>query len=367
MTNSTEVSNIIRQHSRSFSTAALFLPRQVRGNVTKLYAWCRCCDDAVDAADSPESARTQWQVLREDVDRVFCGDTPLHPSSLMLSQLVLNCGLQRSMALDLLHGMEMDLGEMKVASRAELLTYCYHAAGVVGLMMCRVMGVRDQQAHTHAKSLGIAMQLTNIARDVREDGERGRCYLPGLKEIAAATDAEVAQEVEDLLELADQHYRHAYDGINYLPRGCRIAILVAAAVYREIGNEIRRSRCDVRRGRIVVPVWRFLLTAIAAICYGIPRLIPSAPKPSSFLSNQNLMPLELTMSNPRYIAYLGVSLTSFMAAALFMLVYINPKESSYTWLPLVYAAISVVVGIGTNLIAKHYEQQVARVPVRKRK
>jgi phytoene synthase len=354
---------VITAHSRSFSTASRFLPKSIRGDVVKLYAWCRACDDAVDQAESFDEALAQWQILRDDVDRITRGEVVEHLASGLLQGLMQDCGVTRDHAIDLLTGMQIDLqldrGETAIRTEADLLRYCYHAAGVVGLMMCRVMGVQDRRAASHAKSLGIAMQLTNIARDVCEDAERGRCYLPG---------GGGPENIAKTLDLADQHYRHAAAGMVYLPRRCRIAILIASALYREIGQEIRRRDCDVLGGRTVVPRLRFAWTAITAACSSLTHLWPTSDRSSnstSFVSNL-VSSTEIAMNastsdspsnstssaSARGNAYFGLSLTAFMATALFLMMYINPKESMYQSLPLVYAGVSLVIAIVTNIASR---------------
>ncbi len=267
----TDESSVIRFYSRSFATASRCLPLAVRGDVEKLYAWCRWCDEAVDSAPSFEVAQTRLSYLREDVTRIFDGHPVKHPASQWLADLVESKGIQKVDALALLSGMEMDLKSWWVRDEEELLRYCYRVAGVVGLMMCRVMGVRDPAAERHAVDLGIAMQLTNIARDVKEDWHLGRCYLPrswleselprttaGPESLTtldfsrAPTSEDVRSCVERLLNLAESHYQSGLSGLKYLPSSCRKAICLAALVYREIGREILRRKANVMEGRIAL-------------------------------------------------------------------------------------------------------------------
>ena len=365
--------DVITANSRSFSTAARFLPRSIRGDVVKLYAWCRACDDAVDDAETPDEALVQWQLLRDDVDRIGRDETVLHPASSLLKELIEEGGIPSDQAIDLLRAMQIDLeidrGETSIRSEADLLRYCYHAAGVVGLMMCRVMGVENRAADSHAKSLGIAMQLTNIARDVREDAERGRCYLPAPENNTDKNNkdknnkAENSKAVAELLDLADRHYQHALAGMIFLPRRCRPAILMAAALYREIGNEIRRHDCHVMDGRIIVPRFRFAWTAARAGLFSTAAILPpvrQSTTPVSLFPSPTSTQDHVMSSVPKFDslaranAYLGVSLTCFMATALFAMVYINPKETSYTWLPLVYAGVSLVIAVITHFQSTRY-------------
>jgi phytoene synthase len=145
----------------------------------------------------------------------------------------------------------------------ELLRYCYRVASTVGLMMCAVLGVREPSAFPHAVDLGVAMQLTNICRDVREDARMGRVYLPASRlEAAGLTPDDLLQDrvdrealarvVADLLHLADRYYASADAGMRWIPARARTAIVVASRVYRAIGVKLRRRGCDAWSGRTVV-------------------------------------------------------------------------------------------------------------------
>jgi len=148
-------------------------------------------------------------------------------------------------------------------SDRELIRYCYRVAGTVGLMMSPVLGVGGDRARPHAVDLGVAMQLTNICRDVAEDAERGRTYLPERRLRRAGTTPQallegeadreaVSEVVRDLLELADDYYESGRAGMQFIPRRSRLAIMVASRVYRAIGVKLRRGRCDPLAGRTVV-------------------------------------------------------------------------------------------------------------------
>ena len=367
--------SVIRKHSRSFSMAARWLPADVRGDVEKLYAWCRWCDEAVDSARDPRDATGRLAVLREDVQRVFNGQAVGHPASKWLADLVQSKGILESEAMDLLTGMEMDLHLGQVEDDEALLRYCYCVAGVVGLMMCRVMGVQDRTAERHAIDLGIAMQLTNIARDVAEDWRRGRSYLPKTwihvmlrgpcsdasirvdDPIEPPSNSAVRESIQRLLAMAEVRYTSGLMGIAFLPRGCRPAIDLSAKLYREIGREILRQEARVMDGRIAVPGLRIASLACTAFLFHLLD-VATGLKPGicTFLANNKVIKMmvsrEQKMNDARYLAYLGVSLTSFMASALFLMVSVNPKDPSYAGLPMVYAAVSVVIGVATNYLAR---------------
>jgi len=349
------VSEVIRAHSRSFSIAAKFLPREVRANVEKLYAWCRACDDSVDLAGTREEARGALQELFDDLDRIEQGLSPNQNASVWIRDLHIECGIEIEDARDLLKGMEMDLEDIRIRDEQHLLDYAYHVAGVVGVMMCRVMGVSDPAARAPAISLGIGMQLTNIARDVLEDADRNRSYLPGIANPKTRDKSTLKRAVAEVLLLADTHYAKAQTGLKYLPNTCRRSIAVAATLYREIGLEIRRQDFDVLRGRIIVPKWRLIACILSLSTSGFKqRLLKRVQiRDNAFINNKIFFhALENQMKDARYLAYLGVSLTAFMATALFLMLYMNPKDASYSWLPLLYAGISAVIAVVTNYFAR---------------
>ena len=374
-------SSVIRFYSRSFSMASQCLPKDVRGDVEKLYAWCRWCDEAVDSAPNIGIAKTRLAYLRDDVARIFDGQTVEHPASNWLAELVESRGIRKEDALALLSGMEMDLKSWQVRDEEELICYCYRVAGVVGLMMCRVMGVDDRAAERHAVDLGIAMQLTNIARDVAEDWKLGRCYLPkswvdselhqtplesgNLSNLAlshAPTNEVVRASVERLLRLAEDHYASGLVGLSYLPKSCRHAISLAAMVYREIGREILRHDSKVMNGRITISSIRCVWIACLAWTGVFTHAFVLQSYWSKFVKKFFKYPSTLVfgdsvMKDAKYLAYLGLSLTSFMASALFVMVAVNPKDPSYSALPIIYAVGCVVIGIATNLLARRAAYQ----------
>ncbi len=356
---------VIRKHSRSFSLAARLLPANVREDVETLYAWCRWCDDAVDQAPSVEAARNRLQLLREDVERIYQGEPPSHPASKWLASLVHRYQIPRELPLDLLAGMATDLDDPSLTTVDDLLLYCYQAAGTVGLMMCRIMGVSDPRALPKAKALGMAMQLTNIARDVGEDWQRRRRYLPKQwlslepgKDLTPSNE-QIRSSVERLLKLADSYYAQGFDGLNALPDKARFAIRLAGSVYREIGNAIRRQECQVMNQRVfVTDGQKYRIAAgclLAELQFRVKRpmqrmisAVTLAQSPTTLYSNR-----EIKMNNDsRYLFYLGISLTLVMATTLFILVGINPKQIAYDSLPWMYAGGCAVLAAITGAMAR---------------
>lgn len=249
---------MIRRHSKSFALAARLLPPAKRERAEALYAWCRAADDRIDHASDPTAAGAALAELRANVDAVYAGRPVTTPAADALRRAVATCDLPKAYPLDMLAGFEMDVRGTRYATEGELLLYCHRVAGVVGLMMCHALGVTDDHALPHAAHLGIAMQLTNIARDVAEDWARGRLYLPAewLARVPAPheppCDELLAPAVRRCLELADRYYQSGEVGLKYLAPRCRLAIATAARVYRAIGTKVAASGYCPTRGRAVV-------------------------------------------------------------------------------------------------------------------
>lgn len=262
---------VIQAHSRSFAMASRLLPSNVRRDVVGLYAWCRSCDEAVDEATDSRLALEKLAALKEDIFRIQGGQPVRQPESRWLQAVMLRYSIPIHILLDFLEGMEADLGQPKLEDEAQLLRYCYQAAGTVGIMMGQILGAKHEAAGDHAKALGIAMQLTNIARDVGEDWRMGRRYLPKIwisldpSTHSPPTDRQVRDGVRNVLGLAEIHYRHGLEGLQYLPVRSRPAIRVAAAVYREIGRQIEADDWSVMTRRAVVQTrrkWTLVLRSL---------------------------------------------------------------------------------------------------------
>jgi phytoene synthase len=361
-------SAVIRQSSRSFSIASLFLPYEIRTKVWALYAWCRSVDDTVDHATNPSEAAKSLRIFEEDLARCQTGEPLLHPASEWIRPLIGLRQIDVHHARELIEGMRMDLERTTTNTNEDLELYCYHAAGTVGLMMTSLMGVNDQRAYRHAVALGVAMQLTNIARDVLEDAERGRSYLPGITKVLEADPDRISQSVSEILSIAENRYDLAFKGLHYLPRRCRTAIRVALEVYREIGREIQRNGCSVMHGRTVISKRRLAWVSTRALLSAIYTNFVMTLQ--SFM-NRNPLPFkEITMTESsdssnsfppcnatqaKQVAFLGLSLTAIMATVLFFLVYINPKEEDYSYLPLIYAGLSAVAAVLFNRLSARYD------------
>lgn len=260
--------DVLRRHARSFSWAARLLPARVRDDATALYAWCRRCDDAVDLAPDPATARGALSRLRAELDEIYGAHDVADPILAGFQDVVWRTGLPRRPCDELLDGMEMDLGDVRYATFDALIVYCRRVAGTVGLLMAHLFGVRDPATLATASDLGVAMQLTNICRDVAEDEQRGRVYIPadllGGVRSPITGGATTARAVAELLRRADAFYEHGDQGLAALPASVGVAMRAARLIYAEIGAVIARRAFDVTRGRAVVSPARKLWLVVRA-------------------------------------------------------------------------------------------------------
>jgi len=262
---------ILARAGKSFHLAGKFLPPARRAAATQLYAFCRGLDDLAD--------ETGDAVQIESVATALVANDHSHP----LANLYLTlANSDPAPAIALARALRGDTGPIEISDERELLRYCHGVAGTVGLMMARVLGATDPAAAWHAIDLGIALQLTNIARDTREDADRGRRYIPATwldlppSSIRDAPDT-VHQSAMHCLALAEPYYASGIAGLAYLPPESRRGILIAARVYREIGAELRRRGPQRDNDRSVVPSWRKAAVVAGSLFSSAPWTIPVPP------------------------------------------------------------------------------------------
>ncbi|MGL4198150.1 MAG: phytoene/squalene synthase family protein, partial [Allorhizobium sp.] len=228
----------IRRGSKSFHLASLLLPAPTRLAARALYAFCRHSDDLI---DDPRSGMPALTRLRQRLDLIYAGDPAPFACDRAFARVVQEHAIPKPVVEALLDGFAMDLEGRRHQTIEDVKAYATCVAASVGLMMACVMGVRDRAALARAADLGIAMQLTNIARDVGEDARNGRLYLPiaWLDEQGVDADAflrdpryspAIGAVVQRLLDEAARHYRLGHAGIQSLPKPCRRAIRTAALV-----------------------------------------------------------------------------------------------------------------------------------------
>jgi 15-cis-phytoene synthase len=244
-----ECRGMITKGSKSFSLAARLFDSETRDAAFFLYGWCRYCDDQVDQAGMEESREQLEQRLRtlaEATRSAFSGAAQEQAVFIAMQYIVRRYSIPAHYALELIEGMAMDARATRYHTFNDLLLYCYRVAGTVGLMMSHVMGLRDEQALKHAADLGMAMQLTNIARDITEDAEMGRIYLPiqwieeaGMvpEEISAPKNRQkLALVTRRLLREAERYYVSGDAGLWHLSFRSACAVAAARHVYAAIGS-----------------------------------------------------------------------------------------------------------------------------------
>jgi 15-cis-phytoene synthase len=293
---------VLHRHSRSFTLASRLLPQGMRDEAAVVYAWCRRADDAIDCAGD-EAPVDALRRLRRELEAIGRGDAAEEPVLVAFAEVVRARRIPLQYPEDLLSGLHMDVQGLEYQSLEQLLGYCYRVASTVGLMMCHIMGVHQPAALRRAAHLGLAMQLTNICRDVAEDWQLGRLYLPadllrrhgvcalrarGGPFPAAAADG-CRGVLRELLGLADRYYASSEAGLAFLAPRCALSVDVARRVYSAIGRRIALQEYDVLAGRAVVPARAKLFACAAAVAasavrpsggLGLPRALATAPVPS---------------------------------------------------------------------------------------
>lgn len=242
---------IISQHSKSFFWASRFLPRDVLEKVINIYSYCRLHDDIVD--EGKEITESEKMQDLKDIIRSY--------------------GVSQEIIQQLLDGIYSDTNFQRFKNTEELIRYCYKVAGVVGLMMTKALNIYNDDAKYYAIDLGIAMQLTNISRDVIQDYKKQRIYLP---KDTAILDADVCnlnysnkiklkKVIYNLLIKSDIYYNSALNGLRYIPIRSRLSILIALRLYQSIGKKIKKKNIEFLEENIYITVFEKILILINCI------------------------------------------------------------------------------------------------------
>lgn len=262
---------VTKQHAKNFYYAFLFLPVPKRQAIYAVYAFCRYCDDIADEEHvntPPETLLTEW---RQELDRCYAG-APTHIITQALQPVITNYAIPKSYFQDLIDGVEMDLSIQRYPTFTELEQYCYRVASVVGLICIEIFGYTHPGVQDYARQIGIALQLTNIIRDVKEDAERGRIYLP-IEDLQAFNYSETAllqhrvtPELVDLMSFqarrAVEFYRKAQAALLPGDKARLIAPEIMAAIYRATLRKIRRRHYNVFAGRVSLSTPRKISLAL---------------------------------------------------------------------------------------------------------
>ena len=275
----------IKKGSKSFALASRVLPPALRDDAAMLYAWCRYCDDVIDGQEMGHGQIEDYkigqgerlEILREKTRAALNGEPTEDPVFAGLARVVTAHEIDHRHPFDLLKGFEMDAEERVYNSVDDVLDYSYHVAGVVGVMMANIMGVRDAATLDRASDLGLAFQLTNIARDVIDDAKADRVFVPQDLLTAAGAPIDAKDQLDReawpalhkaacaQLDIAEQYYDSAKVGIKELDFRCAWAISAALKVYREIGETLRDAGPNAWEGRVGASKGRKIALAFSAV------------------------------------------------------------------------------------------------------
>ena len=247
-------SNLLKQHAKSFYWASFFLSSNTLDKCSSLYNFCRTLDDIVDDDNSLSIKKGIFSKFKKDFENKNQENQIIKD----MWSLIDSEGISYQIVIDLFDGVETDLEEKVVInSKKDLLVYSYRVAGTVGLMMSKIMKVKNKEALKGAIDLGIAMQLTNIARDVCEDKARNRQYI----QYNYSSIKEVIRESEIF-------YENSFSSIRHIPIRSRFSVIVARRVYRKIGDYIlKKNNMDnyIKAGKIYVPVFEKVIQTFISI------------------------------------------------------------------------------------------------------
>ena len=246
--------NYLSIYAKSFNWAGFFLPKKTYKNCSYLYDFCRVVDNIADDEGEIEIKKIKFQKFVSDFKQKNFED----PVIQNMWNIINEFNISLEIIYDLFDGIESDIKQnVKIDTRKDLLIYCYRVAGTVGLMMAKILNVSKKQSLKSAIDLGIAMQLTNISRDVIEDSKKNRSYINGNFE-----------EINSTIELADTFYKNSFYSIREIPLSFRFSILVARRIYRKIGYKILKKKTFEnysKSGKIYVSNFEKVLETILSI------------------------------------------------------------------------------------------------------
>ena len=246
--------NYLSIYAKSFNWAGFFLPKRTYKNCSYLYDFCRVVDNIADDEDEIEIKKIKFQKFVDDFKQKNFED----PIIQNMWNIINEFNISLEIIYDLFDGIESDIKQnVKIDTRKDLLIYCYRVAGTVGLMMAKILKVSKKQSLKSAIDLGIAMQLTNISRDVIEDSKKNRSYINGNFE-----------EINSTIKLADTFYKNSFYSIREIPLSLRFSILVARRIYRKIGYKILKKKTFEnysKSGKIYVSNFEKVLETILSI------------------------------------------------------------------------------------------------------
>ena len=281
----------LKREGKSFYWASFFLPKKSRENAGILYSICRYFDDIADKNNEDKTTYLEGTIKeiknnKSNKVNIFLQKNNIH----------------QSIFIDLIEGLITDQRNTKIQNKDELIKYSYHVAGTVGLMMSKIIGVKHDMGARSAIDLGIGMQLTNIARDVYEDAKIKRIYLPAnwitnislndlgaTHELSLEQEEKIANAIHEIINLSQQFYKNGFAGLKYIPLSTRLAIFIAANVYRGIGIKIKKNKKYIRKRVYLTLLDKTLITMNSILFFVfLPLFNFQYKKIRNSLPNENL-------------------------------------------------------------------------------
>ena len=246
--------NLLEKHAKTFYWASFFLSREIFKKCSALYNFCRTLDDIADDVNQLEEKKKNFSKFKKD----FLNKNFVNPIVKEMWSIIKSENISKKVVIDLFDGVETDLEEkVQIKSKKDLLVYSYRVAGTVGLMMSKILKVKNKEALKGAIDLGIAMQLTNIARDVNEDKKRNRKYID--------SDFSFIQET---IKESEIFYENSFNSISGIPLRSRFSVIVARRVYKKIGDFILKQKNTEnynKSGKIYVPIYGKIIETFLSI------------------------------------------------------------------------------------------------------
>jgi len=256
--------NVLKKKAKSFYFASIFLSRDCFTNCSQLYNFCRIVDDIAD-----NNYKNKKFLLKNIYNSIAKPDSFKSKYVSEIKPLIKSNIINKACLKELIHGVMLDTKKkISILDKSELINYAYYVAGTVGIMMAKILNTQNKYAYRYAVDLGIAMQLTNIIRDIIEDAGMNRVYYPkvwikltskNILENNSNTIKNINKATEKLFELSEEYYKSAFKGIAFLPFRSRFAILLALFVYRQIGRKIIKNSFSNLKKREIVSLYEKIL------------------------------------------------------------------------------------------------------------
>jgi phytoene synthase len=266
---------ILANKGKTFFWAKFLLNQQHATKAVRLYRFCRYVDDVGDESENSNSAK---KILIQIIEELRSGNSN-HPVIRDAINLFNEVQIDIDIPISLIKGIVSDLSLVRIKDESSLLVYCYQVAGTVGLMMSKILDIQDSRAYAHAIDLGIAMQITNICRDVREDAQMNRRYLPAslIGDIEPSmlinpdikTQERIRSALMIMLGNADKYYQSGYHGLCFLPIRARLGIAIASGLYKHIGTHLRNKNYACWSFRSVIPKKIKLILTLKILSLGL--------------------------------------------------------------------------------------------------